>query len=128
MAGRRSLEADEMIYPITPMGKPRMTRSDKWKKRPAVMRYRAFKDECRLHNVALPELPCITFYMPMPASWSKKKKADMDGQPHKGKPDLDNILKALFDALYEDDAHIWYVTAKKIWSYDGKIEITPLTV
>jgi Holliday junction resolvase RusA-like endonuclease len=110
------------------MGKPRMTRSDKWKKRPAVMRYRAFKDECRLHNVALPELPCITFYMPMPASWSKKKKADMDGQPHKSKPDLDNILKALFDALYEDDAHIWYVTAKKIWSYDGKIEITPLTV
>lgn len=30
------------IYDITPIGKPRMTRADKWKQRPAVMRYRAF--------------------------------------------------------------------------------------
>ncbi|EPC1806961.1 RusA family crossover junction endodeoxyribonuclease, partial [Klebsiella pneumoniae] len=25
------------IYDITPIGKPRMTRADKWKQRPAVM-------------------------------------------------------------------------------------------
>lgn len=30
------------IYDITPIGKPRMTRADKWKQRPPVMRYRAF--------------------------------------------------------------------------------------
>jgi hypothetical protein len=29
----------------------RMTRADKWKQRPAVMRYRAFCDEVRLKNV-----------------------------------------------------------------------------
>lgn len=41
------------IYDITPIGKPRMTRADKWKKRPAVMRYRAFCDEARLRKINL---------------------------------------------------------------------------
>ncbi len=43
------------IFNITPMGKPRMTRADKWKQREVVMRYRAFCDEVRLKNVAMPE-------------------------------------------------------------------------
>jgi len=34
-------------YKITPVPKPRQTRSDKWKQRPCVMRYRAFADEVR---------------------------------------------------------------------------------
>lgn len=33
------------IFNITPMGKPRMTRADKWKQREVVMRYRAFCEE-----------------------------------------------------------------------------------
>ena len=37
-----------MIYDITPCPKPRQTQSDKWKKRPPVLRYRAFADEVRL--------------------------------------------------------------------------------
>lgn len=43
-----------MRYPITPVPKPRQVHSDKWMKRPPVLRYRAFCDECRLHKVALP--------------------------------------------------------------------------
>lgn len=63
-----------MIYAITPMGKPRMTRSDKWKKRPEVLRYRAFCDEVRARGVILPESRShIIFILPMPQSWSKKK-------------------------------------------------------
>ncbi|WP_336242107.1 RusA family crossover junction endodeoxyribonuclease [Enterobacter cloacae] len=31
-------------YIITPVGKPRMTRRDKWKQRPPVMRYRMAMD------------------------------------------------------------------------------------
>lgn len=110
-------------YPITPMGAPRMTRADAWRGREVVLRYRAFKDECRMRNVNIPENPSITFYMPMPESWSMKKKTSMDGTPHKTKSDLDNLLKALFDAVYKDDAHIWRVTAKKIWSFKGGIKI-----
>ncbi len=115
-----------MLYNITPIGKPRMTRADAWKKRPAVMKYWAFKDECEKHNVYMPDRPRIVFYMPMPKSWSKKKKAAMNGQPHLNKPDLDNLLKALFDAVYDDDAHIWCVYAEKRWAYDGQIKIEEL--
>ncbi len=61
------------VYDITPMGKPRMTRADKWKKRPEVLRYRAFCDEVRLQGVELPESGShVTFILPMPASWGKR--------------------------------------------------------
>jgi len=33
-------------------------------------------------------------YLPMPKSWSKKKKSAMAGRPHRQKPDRDNIDKA----------------------------------
>ncbi|MDU4995189.1 MAG: RusA family crossover junction endodeoxyribonuclease [Enterobacteriaceae bacterium] len=112
------------IYPIVPMGKPRMTRADKWKKRPEVMRYRAFCDEVRLRGVALPESDAhVTFVLPMPASWSKKKRQQYNGQPHQAKPDCDNMLKALMDALYEDDAHIWDCRITKVWGEIGQIII-----
>lgn len=117
------------IYQITPMGKPRMTRADKWKKRPEVMRYRAFCDEVRLRHVALPESGAhVTFVLPMPASWSKKKRQQNNGQPHRAKPDCDNMLKALMDALYDDDAHIWDCHITKVWGEAGQIiirEVTP---
>ena len=106
------------------MGKPRMTRADKWKKRPEVMRYRAFCDEVRLHSVNLPESAFhVTFVIPMPQSWSKKKRQQFDGQPHQSKPDMDNLMKALMDAIYEDDAHIWDGRITKRWGETGKIII-----
>ena len=64
----------------------------------------------------------ITFGMPMPNSWSKKKKLEMDGQPHTQRPDIDNLAKALFDALYEDDSGIHTVALKKVWSVNGYIK------
>ena len=113
-----------MIYPITPVPKPRQTRADVWKRRPAVMRYRAFADEVRLHKVKLIEYgESVIFHMPMPKSWSTKKKADHVGRPHRQKPDLDNICKALLDALFDEDSHIWNITVTKQWAYEGAIEI-----
>lgn len=115
-------------YPITPMGKPRMTRADRWKKRPEVMRYRAFCDEVRLHNVQLPESGFhVTFIIPMPPSWSRKKRQQFDGQPHQSKPDMDNLMKALMDAIYDDDAHIWDGRITKRWGDTGKIIIEEVT-
>lgn len=63
------------IYDITPIGKPRMTRADKWKQRPAVMRYRAFCDEVRLKNVAMTEQGGhITFVVPMPRAGARRSE------------------------------------------------------
>lgn len=111
-------------YQVTPIGKPRMTRADKWKQRPPVLRYRVFCDEVRLYDISLPAGGShVTFVMPMPASWSKKKRAEMDGKPHQQKPDIDNLTKSLLDALFDDDAHIWGIRASKIWGETGAIII-----
>ncbi len=103
-------------YDITPLAKPRMTRADKWKQRPEVLRYRAFKDECRLKKVTLAYTFRVTFYIEMPKSWSAKKRASHNLQPCQQKPDVDNLIKGLMDAVLEDDAHVWYVEAAKLWA------------
>jgi Holliday junction resolvase RusA-like endonuclease len=111
-------------YNITPVAKPRMTQGDKWKKRPKVTRYRAFKDQVALNKIELSECGArVLFLIPMPKSWSKKKKGEMIGKPHKQKPDLDNLIKALGDAVYKDDSVIWNITATKRWWDTGMISI-----
>ena len=114
----------KQIYDIVPVPKPRMTKSDQWKKRPATSRYWAFKDEVQLKGISVLEMGThITFVMPMPKSWSKKKKAEFLGEPHQQKPDVDNLTKALLDAIYDDDAHIWDIRTTKIWGEVGRIII-----
>ena len=120
-----------MLYDILPYPKPRMTQQDKWRGkpgrkpvRPAVSKYRAFCDECRLKMVGVDlDGADIVFYMPMPPSWSKKKRAEMLGEPHRQKPDLDNLIKALADALHSDDSHISDIRARKVWANKGHIMI-----
>ena len=112
------------LYPVVPVPKPRMTQRDKWQKRPAVMRYRAFCDDLRAHKCTLPESGShVIFHMPMPKSWSKKKRAEMLGQPHRQKPDVDNLTKAILDAVLKDDSGVWDMRTTKIWSDIGCIEI-----
>jgi len=112
------------IYNITPVAKPRMTQSDRWKKRPATTKYWQFKDEVLKLGIKVPEAGShITFYMPMPDSWSKKKKSQFDKQPHQNRKDVDNLLKALLDCIYTDDACVWDVRITKRWAYEGSIEI-----
>lgn len=88
------------------------------------MRYRAFADHCRALKVEVPNGAKITFYLPMPKSWSKKKRMVMDQEPHKQKPDLDNLCKALLDAVYQDDSGIHEISIKKRWGEVGSIKIT----
>lgn len=113
-----------MIYPINPCPAPRQVRSDAWNPRPRVLRYRSFRDEVKSLGVTLqPAWSRIIFRIPMPASWSEKKKAKFNGCPHESKPDLDNLIKALLDACYKEDSHIWCYTAMKLWAEHGYIEI-----
>lgn len=113
-------------YPITPVSKPRQTRRDKWLNPPrkSVQKYRWFKDLVRSYQVELPLSNAhVTFVLPMPKSWSKKKRAKMDGKPHQSKKDVDNLLKSLLDAVYEDDSCVWDVRVTKVWGKEGGIEI-----
>jgi Holliday junction resolvase RusA-like endonuclease len=48
----------------------------------------------------------------------------MCGLPHQSKPDLDNLLKGLADAVYpEDDSMISSITVAKVWSDTGFIDV-----
>jgi len=114
----------EKEYLIDPVAKPRQTRSDIWKKRDCVIKYRDFADKCRALGMHVPVSGShITFVIAMPKSWSKKKMAAMDGMPHQNTPDLDNIFKSLADALYENDSCIWDIRLTKLWGRIGKIII-----
>jgi Holliday junction resolvase RusA-like endonuclease len=109
---------------ITPVGKPRMTQRDKWAQRPAVMRYRQYCDDLRKglgSEYELPEQLNLVFYLPMPKSWSEKKKALMAMEPHKQKPDVDNLAKAFMDAFKTDDSHVYVLHAEKFWNYEGAV-------
>lgn len=116
----------ERIYDILAIPKPRMTRADKWKKRDCVQRYYAFKDACREVGMSLPDHSHVIFVMPMPKSWSVKKRAAMLGQKHESKPDYDNLAKALGDALYDDDKHLSDIRATKVWGMCPRIIIRPM--
>lgn len=64
-----------------------MTRSDKWKKRPATDKYWQFKDKVREANIELYNGCTITFHISMPVSWSNKKRDSMRFQYHEQKVD-----------------------------------------
>ena len=63
------------------------------------------------------------YCIPMPDSWSIKKKEKMNGLPCLVKPDLDNITKGVKDSLKSNDSDIWYEKAEKRWAYTGCIVI-----
>tara|TARA_R110002020_G_scaffold153326_2_gene332714 strand:- start:75 stop:443 length:369 start_codon:yes stop_codon:yes gene_type:complete len=111
-----------MILDVTPVSKPRMTRADRWKKRQSVLKFFAFRDAVKQSpawkTLQLLDMDSfkIVFHVPMPKSWSKKKKAQFEGKPHQQRPDLDNYLKAWKDSVYEEDAVVWNVEATKLWT------------
>jgi len=110
-----------------PVGKPRQTRSDRWKKRPEVLRYRAWADEVRrvatgdaaqkLEGVPLEVR--VKAYFALPKTWSAAKRRAWTGKPHQSKPDWDNVAKSVCDALFAEDKTIWAGSLSKFWE-DGK--------
>ena len=67
----------------------------------------------------------VLFQFQMPNSWSKKEKDLNRGKPVTlNKGDLDNLEKALYDAMngtvFEDDSQIWQHGVCKIWGDTGK--------
>lgn len=111
-----------MIFDVNPVAKPRMTQRDKWQSRPAVARYRAYADELRLKanlsGYTLGGVVDVIFYLPIPKSWTKRKRAAMTGRPHQQRPDADNLGKAFKDALSVEDGHVYDERWRKFWT-DG---------
>lgn len=118
-------------WAIIPNAKVRSMKSDIWKKRPCWVKYCAFKDQVQRLGITFESGDHVIFHIPMPASWPAKKKALMVGSKHETKPDIDNVFGGLLDAVYasaerggKGDQHIHSVgSLKKVWAYEGAIEI-----
>lgn len=114
-------------FDVVPVAAPRMNRADRWKKRPCVVKYFEYRDQVRAlaaeQGFTLPERFYLWFQMPMPKSWSQRKKRMMFGEPCRVKPDADNLAKGFFDCFGEDK-HVWSVQLTKTWHDVGRITVT----
>ena len=78
----------------------------------------------------------VDFYMEVPKSWSKRQKTEAYGTLHRKKPDADNYLKAIADALTEakvftDDGQVAQMLARKWYAMEGseaRIELRLFTL
>lgn len=90
------------------------------KRKRRLQKYNAYKiavrDYCDLNSIVIPESEShIIFYIPVPRSWRPSKKALHHLQPHQSKPDLDNLIKALKDAVMKEDKSVWDYKLTKLW-------------
>lgn len=75
------------------------------------------------HDKDTPLEACVTAWFPVPASWPKKKRAAaLSGVLYPtGKPDADNIAKAVLDAVngiaFHDDKQIVSLTVRKRYTF-----------
>ncbi len=124
------------IFDLVPVGAVRMTQSDKWKTNPnhadpnkrqraEVTKYFSFKtnlkQQAKMLNYELGDTLEIVFLVPMPKSWSNKKKEKMNKLPVKTRPDLDNYEKAFMDSLSNEDGNVWKINSEKRHAYQGSI-------
>jgi len=118
-------EAIVKRFHIAPIGKPRMTQQDKWKKRTCTTKYWFFKDHLNTNkgSFELPDSFTILFCLPFPKSYSNKKCKELFLRKHQEKPDIDNLIKAVLDSLKKEDKDVYEIRAKKVWSRKPSIFI-----
>lgn len=125
----------QLKIPVKPMGAVRMTTRGKWVSESA-KRYLSYKNQIqwevkkqlRTNEIITGPIEVdMIFYMPIPQSWSKKKKREAAGTFHTKKPDADNLVKGVFDSLnklvWKDDNQVCKISAKKIYAEEPGISL-----
>jgi len=127
---------DFYVFDVVPVGAVRMTQRDRMftnpnhkdplkRQRPAVTKYFDFKNKLTAQATEMGfELKKVmegVYLIPMPDSWSEKKKKTMNGTPCESVPDCDNITKAIKDTFRKNDSDVWWEKAEKYWAYRGSI-------
>lgn len=115
-----------------PKGRPRVTRYGTYTPKSTVefesrvsTVWRLKSGECFPPKVPLQAVVAVHFEIPK--SESKKRKAAMVGTPHVSRGDLDNVVKAVLDALngkaFPDDAAICKIIAEKDYQPEPGVEV-----
>ena len=114
-------------FNVVPVAAPRMTHADRWKRRSCVVKYFEYRDQVRdqaqVMGFTLPSKFSLWFQLPVPKSWSQRKKRMMFGEPALVRPDVDNLAKGFLDCFGEDK-HIWSIQLTKTWHDRGGIVVT----
>ncbi len=122
-----TFQSGTLVLNVAPMPAPRLNRKSRFnpEKKQLFKAYMAWKKTVQLLAQQAGWEPTeslhVTFILPMPKSWSKTKRKQMIHTPHRQKPDRNNLMKALEDALYQDDSGVWKSTEEKLWGPEGKI-------
>lgn len=121
-----------MQYTITipgvpvPKGRPRFTRDGHAYTPAKTEVYEQAVRHCwqtqagKMLPAGVPIFAVIYAYFPIPQSYSKKKKAELEGAFHLKKPDGDNLAKSVLDALngcaYGDDSAVQIQGVYKLYT------------
>jgi Holliday junction resolvase RusA-like endonuclease len=110
-------------YHIEPVPAPRQNRGSRWNPRMSktIARYHVYRDLIRIRHVEVPDCCYLRFEMPVP-----RRGHQRIGKPHTLRPDLDNLVKGLLDAVFTEDAHIHRIYAEKVWALRGAIVVGEL--
>lgn len=112
----RTTQGDKVFFRIPrenlrPSGLKRLLRIERYNQYKISLSAEAKRMQFRMH----PQGMSITFYIPVPRSWTKKKKRQAHLQFHTSTPDLDNLMKAMQDSLLTDDRHLAHYELSKRW-------------
>ena len=77
-------------------------------------------NELDMAEKGVPVKCAILFYVPMPPSWSERKRVKWERMPHLQKPDLDNFVKAILDGcegeVFHNDSQVFNLFVTKRWA------------
>lgn len=126
----------KLVIPGEPRGKarPRVTKYGAYTPKPTRDREAYIKklwQAAGAKKLAYPEQGVeleVTAYFPVRKSWSKATKQYLAGRLHTKRPDLDNVVKLVLDALnggpFPDDGCVALIRAEKFWTAGpGRTEI-----
>lgn len=122
---------EEITIPIKPMPYVRIDNKYNFRGSKRAGQYIKYKEDLQVIMRAKKYVPSdrldMEFHVPMPKSWSLKKKKEMLLRPHAQRPDLDNYVKAVLDSFFYKqtggDAGVHEIRARKVWSNNGCIHI-----
>jgi len=128
------MEVTFNIIPV-PASRPRVTRWSTYYGK----KYTNFKEEMLSLTSDIVFTPLegnifaqLQFNVPIPKSWTKKKKEAKNGAYCDNHADIDNYCKAILDSLngvyYEDDKQIVMLQATMLWATEASIDCSFTTL
>lgn len=118
------------VYMFAPVPAPRMTKAAAWDLRPGVLAYKAFCKEVRRREIVIDGPVRLEFFIAMPPSCDQWERDVRERRPHLSKPDCDNLVKGLFDAVFYKkqggDSKLWAFLATKLWALESHFIVTPI--